>query len=114
MAEAFARLHGGDAIEAHSAGSRPSGRVNPRAIEFMREKGCDLESHRSKGLQELAAMEFDVAIGMGCVDEGCPILLAKRHEEWDIPDPKNLPDNGFRAVRDHIEMKVKELLASLK
>jgi hypothetical protein len=56
----------GDAVEAYSAGSLPSGRVNPRAVEFMREKGCDLGSHRSKGLHELLAMEFDVAVGMGC------------------------------------------------
>jgi protein-tyrosine-phosphatase len=40
-------------------------------------------------------------------------LKAKRHEEWDIPDPKNLPADEFRGVRDRIEEKVKELLASL-
>ncbi|WP_410000413.1 hypothetical protein [Gemmata sp. SH-PL17] len=48
MAEAFARMHGGDTVEAHSAGSRPSGRVNPRAIQFMAERGYDLTKHESK------------------------------------------------------------------
>jgi arsenate reductase (thioredoxin) len=114
MAEAFARLHGGDQIEAYSAGSRPSGRVNPQAIEFMREKGYDLAGHVSKGLIDLPAIEFDVVVGMGCGDEGCPVLKARRREEWDIPDPKNLPPDEFRAVRDRIEEKVEELLASMK
>jgi arsenate reductase (thioredoxin) len=113
MAEAFARRHGGRTIEAYSAGSRPSGSVNPRAVEFMREKGYDLAAHRSKGMQELAAIEFDVVVGMGCGDEGCPLLKARRREDWDIPDPKNLPPDQFRAVRDHIEEKVKQLLAAL-
>jgi arsenate reductase (thioredoxin) len=113
MAEAFARLHGGDMIEPYSAGSRPSGRVNPRAIEFMREKGYDLTTHRSKGLGDLPAIEFDVVVGMGCGDEGCPVLKARRREEWGIPDPKNVAPDEFRAVRDHIEEKVKELLAGM-
>ena len=47
MAEAFARRLGQGKVEAYSAGSRPSGRVNPRAIEFMREIGYDLSTHRS-------------------------------------------------------------------
>src|SRR5205807_2525405 len=68
MAEAFARLHGGGQVEAFSAGSRPSGRVNPRAVEFMREVGIDLTPHQSKSLADLPDGEFDVAVGMGCGD----------------------------------------------
>jgi protein-tyrosine-phosphatase len=113
MAEAFARIHGGAAVEAHSAGSRPSGVVNPRAVEAMRELGYDLTAHRSKGLAELAGREFDVVVGMGCGDEGCPLVKAGRHEEWAVPDPKAMPPEQFREVRDLIERKVKELLASL-
>jgi protein-tyrosine-phosphatase len=113
MAEAFARIHGGDKVEAFSAGSRPSGKVNPRAIEFMREVGYDLTTHHSKALSDLPAGEFAVVVGMGCGDEGCPTIRAGRHEEWGIPDPKNLPAEEYRVVRDLIERKVKELLASL-
>jgi len=113
MAEAFAHMHGGGRVEAYSAGSRPSGRVNPRAVEFMREVGYDLARHRSKGLSDLPPGEFEVVVGMGCGDEGCPLVAAKRHEEWDIPDPKELPAGQYREVRDRIERKVKELLASL-
>jgi protein-tyrosine-phosphatase len=111
MAEAFARSHGGADIEAHSAGSNPSGRINPKAIESMREVGYDLTSHRSKGLAEFDGREFDVAVTMGCGDQ-CPLIRAKRRDQWAIPDPKELPPQAFQQVRDLIEQKVKELLAS--
>ena len=110
MAEAFARIHGGDKIEAYSAGSRPSGKVNPKAIEAMKEIGYDLSTHRSKSLSEIPDLEFDFVATMGCGDE-CPFVRATRREDWDIPDPKDLPPNEFRAVRDLIETKVKGLLA---
>ena len=113
MAEAFARLHGGDGVEAHSAGSRPSGRVNPRAIEFMREVGYDLTWHHSKALTDLPEGVFDAVIGMGCGDEGCPLVPARSREEWGIPDPKELPAERYREIRDLIEAKVKELLGRL-
>jgi protein-tyrosine-phosphatase len=112
MAEAFARLHGAGRLEAHSAGSRPSGRVNPRAVEFMAERGYDLTAHRSKGLGEIPDVDYAAAITMGCGDE-CPQVRAARREDWGIPDPKELPPDEFRAVRDLIEAKVRVLLAEL-
>jgi arsenate reductase len=112
MAEAFARRLGQGRVEASSAGSRPSGRVNPRAIEFMREIGYDLSTHRSKGLGEMPEVEFDAVVTMGCGDE-CPMVRAKRREDWAIPDPKELPTDEFRKVRDLIQRKVEELLESL-
>ena len=68
MAEAFARMAG---IEAYSAGSRPSGKVNPKAIEAMKELGYDLTAHHSKSLDDLPDETFDVAVTMGCGD-ACP------------------------------------------
>jgi arsenate reductase (thioredoxin) len=112
IAEAFARSHGGGRVEAFSAGSRPSGKVNPRAIQFMREVGYDLTQHVSKSLDQLKELEIDVAVTMGCGDT-CPLVRARRREEWQIPDPKELPDDEFRKIRDLIEQKVKELLGSL-
>jgi arsenate reductase (thioredoxin) len=112
MAEAFARMHGAGKIEAFSAGSKPSGRVNARAIEFMREVGYDLTGHRSKAITDLPPGEFAAVIGMGCGD-ACPLVSAERHEEWAIPDPKDLPAEQYREVRGMIERKVKELLAAL-
>ena len=110
MAEAFARMAG---VEAYSAGSRPSGKVNPQAIEAMKELGYDLAAHGSKSLAELPDLPFDVAVSMGCGDQ-CPNLLAARREDWEIPDPKNLPVDEFRAVRDLIGMKVQSLVAELR
>ncbi len=112
MAEAFARIHGSGRVEAHSAGSRPSGKVNPKAIAAMQELGYDLGTHRSKSLADLAGLEFDVAVTMGCGDE-CPFLRAQRREDWSIPDPRDLPPEQFREVRDLIEAKVQALLAQL-
>jgi len=112
MAEAFARIHGGATVEGHSAGSRPSGKVNPRAIEFMAERGYDLSTHRSKSLESFDGREVEVAVTMGCGDE-CPLIRARRREEWQIPDPKEMPAEQYREVRDLIERKVVDLIASI-
>ena len=113
MAEAFARIHGGNHVEAFSAGSRPSGSVNPKAIKSMRELGYDLSAHRSKSVVDLPDIEFDFVATMGCGD-ACPFVRAKSREDWDIPDPKALPPEEFRAVRDLIGSKVKTLLERLE
>jgi protein-tyrosine-phosphatase len=112
MAEAFARIHGAGRVEAYSAGSRPSGRINPRAIEAMNEVGYDLSTHTSKGLDEFNGREFDVAVTMGCGDE-CPLLRAGQRLDWDIPDPREMPPERFREVRALIETRVRELLHNL-
>ena len=112
MAEAFARIHGAGRVEAHSAGSRPSGRVNPKAVEAMKEVGYDLTTHTSKGLDGFNGQEFDAAVTMGCGDE-CPLVLARRRLAWQIPDPRDMPPERFQEVRDLIESKVKELLQTL-
>jgi protein-tyrosine-phosphatase len=111
MAEAFARMLGGEAVEAISAGSRPSGRINPKAIRFMDELGYDLSAHASKSLDEIDG-EFDAVITMGCGDS-CPWVPAKRREDWALPDPRDMDDEGYRAVRDQIGARVRQLLASL-
>ena len=111
MAEAFARIHGGDRVEALSAGSRPSGVINPKAVRFMSELGYDLTEHDSKSLDEIDG-EFDAVVTMGCGDS-CPWLPAKRREDWALPDPKHMDDDAYRAVRDDISARVQRLLASL-
>jgi len=112
MAQAFARMHGADKVEAYSAGSRPSGRINPKAIDAMRALGYDLATHASKGLDDFNGQEVDVAVTMGCGDE-CPLVLAKQRVDWKIPDPRDMSPEQFREVRDLIESKVRELLATL-
>jgi protein-tyrosine-phosphatase len=112
MAEAFARLHGGGRVEAYSAGSNPSGQIHPKVVACMTEHGIDLSGHRSKGLSDVPDVEYDAVIALGC-GNACARVRARRREWWEFPAPKDLPPEQVRAVRDGIEAKVKELLASL-
>jgi protein-tyrosine-phosphatase len=113
MAEAFARMYGAGRVEAFSAGSRPSGKLNPKAVEAMGELGYDLSRHSSKSLDEIPDIEYDFVATMGCGDE-CPLIRANRHEDWNIPDPKDMPPDEFRDVRDLIANKVKTMLNGLE
>jgi protein-tyrosine-phosphatase len=113
MAEAFARMHGEGRVEAASAGSKPSGKVNPKAVAAMKELGYDLTAHASKGLDDFNGRNIDVAVTMGCGDE-CPLVKAGQRVDWKIPDPRDMTPEEFRDVRDLIERKVKDLLATLE
>lgn len=113
IAEAFARIYGNGVVEAFSSGSCPSGSINPNAIEIMYEIGYDLSQHKSKSLTDIPKGEYEYAITMGCGDE-CPFVVAKHREAWQIPDPKTLPPDEFRKIRNLIENKVKELLVTIK
>jgi len=110
MAEGFARTLGRGRVAAFSAGSRPSGHINPRAIQLMKEKGIDLTVQLSKGLDDLPRVKWDYIVTMGCGD-ACPTLPADHRLDWELPDPKHLPDDEFRAVRDRIEGLIAGLLA---
>ncbi|HEU4903068.1 MAG TPA: arsenate reductase ArsC [Flavisolibacter sp.] len=110
MSEAFARILGGSDVEAYSAGSKPSGVINPKAIAAMKELGYDLTTHHSKSLEEVKAhAPFDAVVTMGCGD-ACPWMPAKQFIDWQIPDPKHMNEEDFSGVRDFIAQKVKELL----
>jgi arsenate reductase (thioredoxin) len=110
MSQAFAKIIGGDKVEAYSAGSKPSGIVNPKAIAAMKELGYDLSKHDSKTLDEVKQYApFDAVVTMGCGD-ACPWMPAKQFIDWQIPDPKHMEPEAFNKVRDYIKEKVGELL----
>jgi len=114
MSQAFAKMIGGEKVEAYSAGSKPSGIVNPKAIAAMKELGYDLSTHDSKSLEEVKAFApFDVVVTMGCGD-ACPWMPAKQFIDWQIPDPKHMEQEQFNKVRDFIGGKVKELINGLQ
>ena len=114
MSQAFAKMLGGDDIEAFSAGSRPSGIVNPKAIAAMKELGYDLGTHDSKSLDEVKQFApFDAVVTMGCGD-ACPWMPAKRFVDWQIPDPKHMDPEEFNKVRDFIGEQVKNLISELQ
>lgn len=114
MSEAFAKIHGAEKFEAFSAGSKPSGVINPKAIAAMKELGYDVSLHASKSLDQVKKdAPFDVVVTMGCGD-ACPWMPAKYFIDWEIPDPRSMNEEEFRQVRDLIENKVKDLLHSLR
>lgn len=113
IAEAFSHVYGRGNIEVYSAGSHPSGIVNPEAIEIMKEVGYDLSTHKSKSLNDIPDIEYDVVITMGCGDE-CPFVNAKIRKDWNIPDPKGVSKEGLQSIRDIIEARVKELIYEIE
>jgi len=114
MSQAFAKILGGADVEAYSAGSKPSGIVNPKAITAMKELGYDLSAHDSKYLKEVEQYApFDAVVTMGCGD-ACPWMPAKKFIDWQIPDPKHMEPEEFNKVRDLIKEKVARLLEELE
>jgi protein-tyrosine-phosphatase len=113
MSQAFAKMLGGENVEAYSAGSHPSGVINPKAIAAMKELGYDLSRHKSKSLKDVEQFApFDAVVTMGCGD-ACPWMPAKKFIDWEIPDPKNMEPSRFNEVRDLIRDKVKQLLSPI-
>lgn len=113
MSQAFAKMLGGENVVAYSAGSKPTGIVNPKAIASMKELGYDLSIHDSKSLKDVEQFApFDAVVTMGCGD-ACPWMPAKKFIDWEIPDPKHMEPLDFNKVRDYIRDKVKELLQTI-
>jgi arsenate reductase len=116
MAEGLARHAFGDRVRVQSAGSKPS-RVNPYAVEVMKEVGIDLATHTSKSVDTIDPKSVDTVITL-CAEEVCPVFLAQVHRlHWPIPDPaSDDPALGrdamlarFRAARDAIRARLEEL-----
>ena len=112
MAEAlFNKLAKGHAV-AVSAGDRPSSKVDPKAIEVMKEIGIDITKRRPKSLTMKMVTEADVVVTMGCGAEVCPVI-PKRAEEWKIEDPAEKSTDKFREVRNEIKERVERLIKTL-
>ncbi|MFU0781819.1 MAG: Protein-tyrosine-phosphatase [Thermoanaerobacterium thermosaccharolyticum] len=112
MAEGFAKHYGSDVLEVYSAGTKLAERVNPNAVEVMKEVGIDISSHKPKLLDEIPS-KVDILITMGCNVE-CPYIPCKLKEDWGLDDPDGKPLDEFRKTRDIIESKVKELIKRVK
>jgi protein-tyrosine-phosphatase len=109
----FERAAGGR-HRALSAGSEadPAGQVHPQVVEVMREIGIDLAAKRPQRLSDALAEQADVVVTMGCGD-ACPYIPGKRYLDWELPDPKDLPVEAVRALRDDIDARVRALAAEL-
>lgn len=112
MAAAMAKHFSGGRVNVRSAGSRPSGRINPEAQAVLAERGIESSYLFSKPLTNDAVEASDVVITMGCGDE-CPFYPGKRYEDWDLDDPNGRPIEEVRRIADELETRVKELLDEL-
>jgi arsenate reductase (thioredoxin) len=102
MAEGLAKEFVQDKVAAYSAGSNPSGLVNPDAVAVMKEIGIDISNQKSKGFLDLPYQKFDYIITMGCKDV-CPFYPAQEKIDWQITDPKGKGLDFFREIRNLIK-----------
>ncbi|MBQ0712367.1 MAG: arsenate reductase ArsC [Porticoccus sp.] len=109
LAEAFGHIHKSNDVAVYSAGSKPSGQVNLKAVVTMAELEYDMRGHHSQSLDEMPAIDYDAVITMGCGDN-CPWVKGRIREDWGLPDPKHLSEDEFRVIRDEIEKRVIDLL----
>ncbi|HEX2413852.1 MAG TPA: arsenate reductase ArsC [Thermoleophilaceae bacterium] len=108
MAQALFERHSPDDIRAESAGQQPAERVWPEVVEAMGEIGIDLSDRRPKRLTVEMQLHADWAITLACGAQ-CP-YVPTTVEDWDIPDPAGKPIEEVRAIRDVVEMRVKDLI----
>ena len=113
MAEAFFNELAGDRYEGRSAGTVPAEKPHPEVVAAMSEVGMRLaEAPGTQLTQEMTDQAVRV-IGMGCaVEEACPALRVPL-EDWELDDPKGKSPDEVAAIRDQIEMKVRNLVAQL-
>jgi protein-tyrosine-phosphatase len=114
MAEGFARHYSRGETEFMSAGTMPSGEVNPIDVEVMREKDIDISENTPKLLTPEMVKDADLIVVMGCGAEGfCPAPLLRKVVDWELEDPKGKPVEEVRKIRDEIEKRVKTLISEL-
>jgi arsenate reductase len=112
MAAGWLRHLAGETVEVRSAGSEPADRINPVAVEAMREVGIDITANTPRILTSEAVQDSDVVVTMGCGD-ACPFYPGKRYEDWELDDPAGQDIEAVRPIRDEIHRRVEELIASL-
>ena len=104
LAEAISNHLFSNHLKAFSAGSKPSGKVNPKAIASLKAIGIEHKG-KSKSVNEVKGSDFDFLVGMGCGDE-CPNIPGSKRIEWNIPDPKEFDSEKFDEIRDLIKEKI--------
>jgi arsenate reductase (thioredoxin) len=112
MSKALFELAADGRHEAESAGTTPAERVHPEVVTVMRELGVDLSDRSPQRLTREMAERSDVVVTMGCGDE-CPYIPGRRYIDWDLRDPKGLPLEEVREIRDEIRRRVRDLVAEL-
>jgi arsenate reductase len=96
-----------------SAGTRPGAAVHPEVVAAMREKGIDLSGAKPRYLSTDLTRDAHIVITMGC-GEDCPLIPGVERDDWPIDDPKGLPVEAVRRIRDEIRKRVVELVKERK
>jgi arsenate reductase len=112
MAEALFTDAADGRHEARSAGTAPAEHVHPAVVEVMRELGVDLGERVPRRLGQADAEWADVVVTMGCGD-ACPYMPGKRYIDWELTDPKGLPLDEVRRIRQQIAKRTRDLAAEL-
>ncbi|MDE2868774.1 MAG: arsenate reductase ArsC [Chloroflexota bacterium] len=112
MAAGLLRASGGGLIHVMSAGTAPGERVNPVAVQAMRELGIDISDASPSPLTTDDVAAADVCITMGCGDT-CPLVPGTEYRDWPVDDPSGQPIEVVRRVRDDIAERVQALVAEL-
>ena len=112
MAAGYLHHLAGDRVDVLSAGSAPGDRINPVAVEVMREDGVDITAARPKVLTTEAVHNSDVVVTMGCGD-ACPFYPGKRYEDWKLDDPAGQGIDAVRRIREDIKQRVQALVTDL-
>jgi arsenate reductase len=114
MAEGFFRKYAPRGYSTISAGTKPSGQINPLAIHAMSELGIDISKQKSKIITEDMIKNSSIRVNMGCMEkESCPTLFIHNLLEWGIEDPKGKSLEKVREIRDNIEQRVRQLATDL-
>ena len=112
IAEALAKNISPTKVDFYSAGSKPSGIINPTATKLLNSQEVYLTDHKSQNISEFVNVKIDYLILMGCGDQ-CPNLVANEIVEWDIPDPKDMEEPEFLNVIEKIRGKVQKLIETI-
>jgi arsenate reductase len=112
MSQALFERLAGDHHEARSAGTEPAEHIHPSVVTVMKEEGIDVSHRVPRLLTNDLAQWADIVITMGCGD-ACPVIPGKRYIDWDLRDPKDLPLDEVRAIRDDIKHRVMDLVKDL-
>jgi len=114
MAEGFFNKHAPRGYRAISAGTKPAGKINPLAVQAMKEIGIDITGQKSKIITDDMIMNSAKTVNMGCMDRTeCTLLFLNNPIDWAIEDPKGKSIEQVREIRDEIERRVKELAKNL-
>jgi arsenate reductase (thioredoxin) len=112
MSQALFERQAGSRHQARSAGTEPADRIHPNVVAVMREEGIDLSARVPQRLTDDLAQWADIVITMGCGD-ACPVIPGKKYVDWELRDPKDLPVDDVRAIRDDIDSRVTALVKDL-